>query len=51
MTALLLRLENGADTKGRRSDQVARSGTKCNISNDEHNVCLYKRMISYGRHK
>ncbi len=46
--SVILRLENVAEPKGRQSEQVARSVAKCNISNDEHDVCLYKRMIGYG---
>lgn len=44
----LLRLENVAEPEGWRSEQVARSEAECHISNDEHDDCLYKRMIGYG---
>ena len=47
---VLLRLENVADTKGRRSEQVACSGAECQRLKNEHDDCLYKRMIGYGIH-
>jgi len=43
----VFRLENGADPKGRRNEQVARSKAECQKRNNKHDDCHYSRAIDF----